>query len=51
LAKYSEFGSAGMQIIWKEECTKFVAEERGYMKCQSVLTPDFSLYLLIGCET
>jgi hypothetical protein len=49
--KCSEYGSAGMEIVWKEESTKFIAEERGYMKCQSVLTPNFSLYLLIACET
>jgi hypothetical protein len=23
----------------------------GYLKCQSLMTPDFSLYLLIACET
>jgi hypothetical protein len=51
LEKYCECGNAEIQIILTKGSTKFTTEDMGYLKCQSLMTPDFSLYLLIACET
>ena len=44
--KYYECGDARMQIILTKGSTKFTAEDTGYMKRQSLVAPDFGLYLL-----
>jgi len=40
-----------MPIILTKGSTKFTAEDTGYMKRQSLMAPDFGLYLLIARET